>query len=235
MRVIPAIDLMGGRVVRLYRGDPRQRTAYSDDPVAVAREWEREGADMLHLVDLDAALGSGSNRGVVGEIAGKASIPVEIAGGLRSEGAAEEAAALAARIVVGTMAFEDRPALERASSRIGMGRVVVSVDHAGGEVVVRGWRERAGVGLLEAMGGLASAGFTEFLLTDVGRDGTMRGPDLDFLGRACGVRGASVIASGGISGPDDVRRVRERGASGVILGRALYEGKLGIREAKALA
>ena len=235
MKIIPAIDLMGGQVVRLYRGDPQQKTVYSDDPVAVARNWEDAGADMLHIVDLDAALGRGSNLGLVREIAAQASVPVEIAGGLRSESAAAGAAGLADRIVVGTMAFRDRPAFERISSGIGRKKVVVSVDHMGGQVVVHGWQVNTGVMLLDAVRDFASMGFSEFLLTDVSRDGTMRGPDLEFLGRACSIKGANVIASGGISGPDDVRRVGEKNAFGVILGRALYENTVSIAEAKRLA
>lgn len=235
MKIIPAIDLMGGQVVRLYRGDPQQKTVYSDDPVAVARDWEGAGADMLHLVDLDATLGRGSNLGLIREIAAQASIPVEIAGGLRSESAAAGAASLADRIVIGTMAFKDRPAFERLSSGMDKKKIVVSADHVGGEVVVHGWQSGTGVRLLDAVRDFASAGFSEFLLTDVRRDGTMQGPDLEFLGQACGIGNANVIASGGISSLDDVRRVMEKNAFGVILGKALYEGKVGIAEAKELA
>lgn len=232
MKVIPAIDLMDSQVVRLYKGDPRQKTVYSDDPVAVARDWEREGADMLHIVDLDATLGRGSNHPVVREIAGRVSVPVEVAGGLRSESAAAEAAGLADRIVVGTMAFQDRQALDRVASEVGRDRVVVSVDHVEGQIVVRGWQSGTGIGLLDAAREFAAAGFSEFLLTDVGRDGTMQGPDLEFLEKVCQIKGANVIASGGISSIDDVQKVKERNAFGVILGKALYEKKVGIREAR---
>lgn len=235
MKIIPAVDLMGGQVVRLYRGDPDQKTVYSDDPVSVARDWQRQGADMLHLVDLDATLGSGSNLSLIQEIAAQASVPVEIAGGLRSGPDAAEAARHAERIVVGTMAFRDRPALERLAESMGTKRVVVSVDHVGGEVVIHGWQSGTGVRLLDAVRDFVLAGFSEFLLTDVSRDGTMRGPDLGFLEKACGIGGANVIASGGISSLADVQKVKERNAFGVILGKALYEGRVGIREAKELA
>lgn len=230
MRIIPAIDLMGGRVVRLYQGDPARATVYGDDPAGTARRWEAEGADMLHVVDLDAALGRGSNRGAVGEILGAVSVPVEVAGGLRSRELVEAAAGSAARVVVGTLAFRDRGLLGSLLRELGPDRIVVSVDHLDGRVVVGGWKEDTGEPLLGAVSGFLEMGITEFLLTSVGRDGTLGGPELEHLGRACGL-GASVIASGGISGAGDVRLVRERGASGVILGRALYEGRLSVREA----
>ena len=234
MRIIPAIDLMDGKVVRLYRGDPEKKTVYSDDPVKVAKEWERDGADMLHVVDLDAALGTGSNVGLVSAVASSVSIPVQVAGGLRSTESAIDAASAADRIVVGTMAFEDKESLGAVSAEIGTDRTVISADHSGGMVVTRGWQSETGVGLLDAVNGFVSDGFSEFLVTDVGRDGTMQGPDLGFLGMLCGVPRARIIASGGISGVRDVQSVLERGAWGVILGRALYEGKLGIREAKGI-
>lgn len=234
MRIIPAVDLMGGQVVRLYRGDPQLKTVYSDDPVAVARQWERDGADMLHLVDLDATLGRGSNLDTIKKIATRSSVPVEVAGGLRSEQAVLDAADAADRIVIGTMAFRDRQALGRASSRIGQNRTVISVDHVGGKVVIHGWQSKTDIAMLDAVRDLAYDGFSEFLLTDVDRDGTMHGPDLEFLTKACTINGANIIASGGISCLEDVRQVGEANASGVILGKALYEGKVGIREAKAV-
>lgn len=233
MRIIPAIDLMAGQVVRLYKGDPQQKTIYSDDPVAVARQWELDGADMLHLVDLDATLGRGSNLGMIKEIAARSSIPVEVAGGLRSKQAVFDAAAAADRVVIGTMAFSDRQTMQSASSKIGQSRTVISVDHAGGKVVIHGWQSNTGIAMLDAVRDLASDGFSEFLVTDINRDGTMRGPDLEFLAKACAVDGANIIASGGISCLEDVRQVGKANASGVILGKALYEGKVGIGEAKA--
>lgn len=235
MKIIPAVDLMDGQVVRLYRGDPHQKTTYSDDPVAISKQWEKEGADMLHLVDLDATLGSGNNMDVIREVASCVSIPVQIAGGLRSEQLAVDVAGTADRIVVGTMAFEDRQALMRVSSQTGKSRIVISVDHSNGRIVTRGWQADAGTGLLEAAGSFLSDGFSEFLLTDVGRDGTMQGPDLEFLDKLCQMSGANVIASGGISGSEDIVNVRKKNAAGVILGRALYENVLSIREAKELA
>ena len=232
MRVIPAVDLMDGQVVRLYRGDPGQKTVYGGDPVSVSKRWEREGADMLHIVDLDAAVGTGSNLDLIERICGELSVPVEVGGGLRDERIIERAASFAARVVIGTLAFRDRDLLRRISGRYGPSRIVVSVDHVDGLVVTHGWQQSTRIPLLEAIGGFAGMGLTEFLLTSVSRDGTMEGPDLDVLEGACAVRGANVIASGGISGVADVRAVRAKNASAVILGKALYEGRISVGEAK---
>ncbi len=234
MKVIPAIDIMGGRVVRLVQGDPEKKTVYGDDPVNTAKRWEADGADMLHIVDLDATLGRGSNLAVAGRIAAGVSIPVEIAGGLRTEGLAGQAMESAARIVLGTMAFGDTDALVRLRERYGADRIVISVDHVDGRIVVDGWQEKTQVDLFEAICRFLGMGFGRFLLTDVRRDGTLRGPETERMGRACKLGGAEVIASGGISSINDVRRVRDAGASGVILGKALYEGAVSIREAKNL-
>lgn len=235
MKVIPAVDLMDGQVVRLYRGDPRRKTVYSSDPVCVAKRWESAGADMLHLVDLDAALGTGSNLNIIEEIAQKTSVPVQVAGGLRSEKIIERAASFAARVVIGTVAFTDRGMLLRAAQRCGFFRTVISVDHVDGIVVTHGWQESTKTPLLDAISEFVGAGFTEFLLTNVGRDGTMEGPDLRFLEKACGIPHANVIASGGISGVEDVYDVRTKNAFAVILGRALYEGRVSIEEATRAA
>jgi len=235
MKVIPAVDLMDGQVVRLYRGDPGRKTVYGSDPVRVAKKWEGAGADMLHLVDLDAALGTGSNLDIIEEIAQETSVPVQVAGGLRDEKIIERAASFAARVVIGTMAFIDRDMLLRVAQRCGFFRTVISVDHADGIVVTHGWQESTRTPLLDAINEFAGAGFTEFLLTNVGRDGTMDGPDLRFLEKACSIPHANVIASGGISDVGDVRDVRAKNASAVILGRALYEGKVSIEEAARAA
>lgn len=226
MIAIPAIDVMGGSVVRLYRGDPQKSTVYGGDPAAMASKWRDQGAKMLHIVDLDAALGSGDNSGIIEKAARAVDIPVQVAGGLRTPGAVSRALGFAERAVVGTMAFEDGAALESAGDEHGRSRIVVSADHSDGAVVTHGWRRGTGTPVAGAVADFAARGFADVLLTHVGRDGTMGGPDLEYLEKACAVRGARVIASGGISGPGDVERVRSAGASAVILGRALYEGRV---------
>jgi len=233
MKIIPAIDLMNGQVVRLYKGDPKQKTVYSDDPVEIARKWQANGADMLHLVDLDATLGVGSNMPIIKKILDEISIPVEVAGGLRNKSLIYDVAKISDRIVVGTLAFKDKALLEKILADLGPEKVVISVDHKDGQIVIHGWQDGTGIHLISAIKKFLDMGFTEFLLTNVNRDGTLQGPDLEFLEQACSLN-ANVIASGGISNVHDVVCVKEKNAFGVILGKALYENKITIQEAKSV-
>jgi phosphoribosylformimino-5-aminoimidazole carboxamide ribotide isomerase len=235
MKIIPAIDLMDGKVVRLYKGDPNQKTVYSDDPVDIAKQWESAGADIIHLVDLDATLGIGSNLDIIKKILGTVSIPVEVAGGLRDESLVLEVAKLSERIVLGTLAFKDKPLLKSLLAKLGSEKIVISVDHKDGEIVINGWQKNTGIKLISSIKEFLEMGFTEFLLTNVSRDGTLEGPDLEFLEQACSLPNANIIASGGISNVSDVADVKEKNAFGVILGKALYEKKISIQEAKKLS
>ncbi|QMU53942.1 MAG: 1-(5-phosphoribosyl)-5-[(5-phosphoribosylamino)methylideneamino]imidazole-4-carboxamide isomerase [Nitrosopumilus sp.] len=235
MKIIPAIDLMNGQVVRLYKGDPNQKTIYSDVPVDIASRWESAGADILHLVDLDATLGRGSNLDVIKKILDAVSIPVEVAGGLRDRSLVLEMAKLSERIVLGTLAFKDKSLLKSLLSDLGSKKIVISVDHNDGEIVTHGWQKNTGIELIPAMKEFLDMGFTEFLLTNVSRDGTLEGPDLEFLEQACLLSNANVIASGGISNANDVKDVKEKNPFGVILGKAMYENKISIEDAKKLS
>ena len=235
MKIIPAIDLMEGKVVRLYKGDPKQKTIYSDNPIDIAKKWESAGADMIHLVDLDATLGNGSNLDMIKKILDSVSIPVEVAGGLRDKSIVMDMAKISERVVLGTLAFKDKPLLKSLLSELGSEKIVISVDHKDGKIVIHGWQKDAGIQLLDAINEFLEIGFTEFLLTNVNRDGTLEGPDLDFLDQTCRLTNANVIASGGISNVNDVKNVKEKNAFGVILGRALYENKISIEEAKKLS
>jgi len=235
MKIIPAIDLMGGKVVRLYKGDPNQKTVYSDNPIDIAKQWESAGADIIHLVDLDATLGIGSNLNIIKKILETLTIPVEVAGGLRDKSLVLEMAKLSKRIVLGTLAFKDKSLLELLLFELGPEKIVISVDHKDGEIVIHGWQKGTGIKLIPAINEFLKMGFTEFLLTNVSRDGTMEGPDLEFLEQACNLSKTNIIASGGISNLDDVKDVKEKNAFGVILGKALYEKKISIEEAKKLS
>lgn len=234
MKIIPAIDLMDGQVVRLYKGDPKQKTVYSSNPVEIAQKWEKNGADMLHIVDLDATLGIGSNLAIIKKIIENISIPIEIAGGLRAESIAMEAAKIAQRIVIGTLAFKEEEILKRLLDKLGPAKIVISVDHKDGKIVTHGWQQGTDIDLIESIKNFLAMGFTEFLLTNVNKDGTLEGPDLVFLEQACNLN-ANVIASGGISNVKDVENVKEKNPFGVILGKALYENKISIQEAKKLS
>ncbi|MFB5604234.1 MAG: 1-(5-phosphoribosyl)-5-[(5-phosphoribosylamino)methylideneamino]imidazole-4-carboxamide isomerase [Candidatus Nitrosomaritimum aestuariumsis] len=234
MKIIPAIDLMDGQVVRLYKGDPKQKTVYSDNPIEIAQKWEKNGADMLHIVDLDATLGLGSNLSIIKKIIENISIPVEIAGGLRDESIVMDAAHISKRIVIGTLAFKDKEILKKLLEKLGSEKIVISVDHKDGKIVTHGWQKGTDIDLIDSIKDFLAMGFTEFLLTNVNRDGTLEGPDLEFLEKACNLN-ANVIASGGISNAKDVENVKEKNPFGVILGKALYENKISIEEAKKLS
>ncbi len=234
MKIIPAIDLMDGQVVRLYKGDPKQKTVYSNDPVSVAKKWQGAGADMLHIVDLDATIGTGSNLDLIEQITKELSIPVEVAGGLRSEEIIDRAISFSSRVVLGTLAFKDKELLQRIAKKYDYSKIVISVDHMDGFIVTHGWQESTKTPLLDAINEFVKMGFTEFLLTNVSKDGTMEGPDLEYLEKACAIQNANVIASGGISNIDDVSDVQTKNAFAVILGKALYENKISIEEAKQL-
>jgi len=234
MKIIPAIDLMDEQVVRLYKGDPTKKTVYSENPIEIAKKWEANGADMLHIVDLDATLGIGSNISIIKKILEEISIPAEVAGGLRDKSIVMDVAKISKRIVLGTLAFNDKPLLKTLLSELGSEKIVISVDHKDGKIVINGWQKNTGIPVLDAIDDFLDMGFTEFLLTNVSRDGTMDGPDLKFLEQTCRLTNANVIASGGISNVNDVKNVKEKNAFGVILGKALYENKISIGEAKKI-
>jgi len=228
--VIPAIDLRGGRAVRLFRGDPTHETEYDTDPVAVARRFEQEGARRLHVVDLDAALGDGSNHDVVIELARSVAIPVQLGGGLRSMEAVEEALESGvARVILGTVAATDPGFVEEAVARFN-DRIVVGVDIKEDRVMVRGWQE-AGPLIRDAFPMLLAASAPRFLVTSIRMDGTMDGPDVELYRRVLELAGDTpVIASGGIRNPDDVWELRELGIEAAVVGKALYVGTMKISE-----
>jgi len=232
MKIIPAIDLMEGKVVRLYKGDPSKKTIYSENPLEIAKKWESAGADMIHLVDLDATLGSGSNFDLLKNIVKSVKIPVQVAGGLRDEKTIEEALKFATRVVIGTLAFKDLTPLDGLLEKYGSEKLVISVDHNDGLIVVNGWQETTKISLIDAVNDFIKMGFSEYLSTSIVRDGTLQGPDLVPLKRINEIENVNLIVSGGISNIDDVIKVKELDPFGVILGKALYENHVTIEEAK---
>jgi phosphoribosylformimino-5-aminoimidazole carboxamide ribotide isomerase len=224
----PAIDLMGGRVVRLLHGDPARSTAYPDRPVDVALRFGAEGADGVHVVDLDAAFGTGSNATAVREIVANSAVRVQVGGGLRDRASVEAALlAGAARVVLGSLPFRE-PGLFAELLRDFGARLVVALDCREGRPAIHGWTEDAGAGgAEEAARNLSESGVDALLVTDVARDGAMTGPNLDLL---AGVRAAfpgEVLASGGMRGEEDLARVASAlagGPSGAVFGRALHSG-----------
>ena len=234
MKIIPAIDLMEGKVVRLYRGDPKKKTIYSENPLEIAKKWESAGADMLHLVDLDATLGTGSNFELLKDIAESVKIPVEVAGGFRNEKIVEEAIEFAQRVVIGTLAFKDKTVLDKLLKTYGNEKLVISVDHKDGLIVVNGWQQTTDVALIDAVNDFIKMGFSEYLSTSIVRDGTLDGPDLESLKMVNEIKNVNLIVSGGISNIEDIVKVKELDPFGVILGKALYENQVTIEEAKGI-
>jgi len=233
--LFPAIDLLDGRAVRLYQGDYDRGTVYSDDPVAQARVFAEAGARWIHVVDLDAARsGTPRNREVIAAITAAVDVPVQTGGGVRNEEAAEALFAVGVeRVVIGTAALERPEFVRHLASRH---RVVVGLDARGREVAVRGWEEGSGRDLLDVAAEFADAGVESLVVTEIGRDGTLEGPDLAGLAEVLSVTTLPVIASGGVGSLDDLHalaalRSAHRSLAGVIVGRALYEGAFTLDEA----
>lgn len=235
--LFPAIDLRRGRCVRLEKGDAARETAYGDDPLEVARRFAEAGAEWVHVVDLDAAFGEGSNRALIREIAAAVPLKVQTGGGLRSEADLEEVlAAGVARVVVGTAAVERPELVRRAVERWGAERIAVGVDARGRRPAVRGWTEESDLDLFDLGRSLAELGVRTLIHTDIERDGMMQGPNLPLSAELAERSGASVVVSGGIRGLADVEAVaaaaREgAGVEGVIVGKAIYEGRMDVAEA----
>jgi phosphoribosylformimino-5-aminoimidazole carboxamide ribotide isomerase len=223
--VIPAIDLRGGRAVRLRRGDPREETAYANDPVDVAQRFQEQGARRLHVIDLDAALGEGDNREAITAICRAVVVPVQVGGGIRSlEAAAAVFDAGGARAILGTAAAADASFVARAVEEFAE-RVVVAVDVRGGHLMIDGWREE-GPALDPAIAGLNEAGAPRYLVTAIARDGTLDGPDLTLYRQVLKLTDRPVIASGGVRNAEDVWALRDVGCEAAVAGKALYEKTL---------
>jgi len=233
MDVIPAVDLMGGKVVRLVRGDPALATSYErlGDPVSVAKMWEAGGARFVHVVDLDAALGSGSNLEVVEAIARAVEVPLQVGGGIRSLEAARRIFSVGVkRAVLGSVAFSSPSVVNEILEEFGCSRVVIALDNLGGQVMVRGWKASTKVSVPQAVKRFSEMGIKLFLVTSVARDGTLSGPDLDVLSQLRR-KEFEVIAAGGIGRLKDLVALKKAGASAVVVGKALYEGKFSLSEA----
>ena len=237
--VFAAVDISDGKCVRLLQGRFGTETVYSDDPVKVALGFSSAGARWLHIVDLDGAkTGVPKNRELVLEVVRKSSCPVQAGGGMRTMDDVEQLLAAGAnRAVLGTVALEDPDAMAKACARYGP-RIAVSLDARGGELASHGWTVGTGVPVLDAVGSFERAGVSAFIYTDVGRDGTMQGPNIEGLQRLTEATELPVIASGGIGTLDELRTVASMyptGVTGAIVGRALYEHKFGIGEANLAA
>jgi phosphoribosylformimino-5-aminoimidazole carboxamide ribotide isomerase len=236
MILLPAIDILGGKAVRLTQGDFGAKTEYDDDPLDAARRWVRAGARGLHVVDLDGArTGTPASIEHAARITAELDVPVQVGGGLRTLEAVRDAiAAGASRVVLGTAAFTDVDFLDEAIAALG-DRVIVSIDARDGRVATSGWTEQTEIPVEAVIERLGSRGVRRFVYSSIERDGTLAGPDLDAVRRiARAVRG-SFLYSGGISSLEDLRALaalRQVNLAGVIVGKALYEGRFTVAEAR---
>ena len=241
MLIIPAIDIRGGKCVRLFQGDYSKETVYGDNPVEQAVRWEKEGAHIIHLVDLDGAkAGHPVNTEVIRSICQTVHIPCEIGGGIRSAADAEKLfEAGVYRIILGTAACENPALAKEFITAFSTERVVVGVDARAGSVAVKGWVENSGVDVFDLIRQLQDSGVSRFIYTDIATDGALSGPNCDAVAAVCArIPYSNVIASGGISSARDIRALKERNKKnleGVIVGKALYDGKVTFAELEAEA
>ena len=233
MKVIAAIDIMEGSVVRLIKGNATDNVIYNSDPVETAKKWVLCGADMLHIVDLDAAFSTYNNSELISRIRNAVKVQLQVAGGIRTPEAADLILEKGDKVVIGTMAYSDQESIKRLA-RKNTGRIVISIDQKDGVVMVKGWKESTGTKVTDAISQFMAMGIDEFLLTSIERDGTLEGPDMQAIVEAV-KSGARIIASGGIARIEDILRVKSAGCSSVILGKAMYDGKISIERAKAVA
>ncbi|MGW8312275.1 MAG: 1-(5-phosphoribosyl)-5-[(5-phosphoribosylamino)methylideneamino]imidazole-4-carboxamide isomerase [Desulfuromonadales bacterium] len=238
MIVIPAIDLKNGQCVRLEQGLMEKDTVYSDDPAAMARHWQDEGGELLHLVDLDGAFaGVPKNREAIQAIVAAVDIPTELGGGIRDLETIEAYLELGVeRVILGTVAKENPPLVAEACRRF-TGRILVGIDARDGMVAVRGWAELTAKKAVDLAKEMEDLGVTAIIYTDIARDGMMQGPNLAATAALAKAISIPVIASGGVSSLDDIRnllRIESAGIAGVITGKAIYNGSLNLREAVAL-
>ena len=229
MLVIPAVDIIDARAVRLVRGVEFERKDYGD-PLEAALLWAQQGAKMIHVIDLDAALGKGGNPGVVRRIIKEAGVDVQVGGGVHSIG---NAAALldggASRVILGSLAFRDPEAVERLLGFYGEDRIVVSLDHSGGTLKVNGWRTEAGISLDEALDRFTGLGVSRFLVTCIDVDGTLGSPDISTV-KGLTSR-ARIMAAGGVGRLDDLKKLKAVGVEAAVVGKALYEGRFNLSQA----
>ena len=232
LTLLPAVDVAGGRAVRMVRGAAGSETVYGD-PLEAALAWQRDGADWIHLVDLDAAFGRGSNAELLAEVVKRLDVAVELSGGIRDD--ASLAAALAtgaARVNLGTAALEDPAWCDHVCATYG-DRVAVGLDVRGETLAARGWTKPGG-NLFQVLARLEGAGCARYVVTDVLCDGTLTGPNLTLLLQVCAKTKRPVVASGGVSKLDDLRQLmalEPAGVEGVIVGKALYTGAFTVAEA----
>jgi phosphoribosylformimino-5-aminoimidazole carboxamide ribotide isomerase len=232
MEIIPAVDIRGGRCVRLHQGDYDQETVFADDPVTAALTWYSHGARWLHIVDLDGAVaGEPQNMAVVAQIIKETGLLVELGGGIRQEDVAEKLLRQGVgRILLGTVAIENRELVKQLCQQFGEA-IAVSLDARDGKIAIHGWQKDTVVEVLQLSREMVDAGVKRFIYTDIKRDGTLTEPNFDMIEELLDEADVPVIVAGGISRIEHLRRIKELGAEGAIIGKALYTGDIDLGEA----
>ena len=235
MIIYPAIDIRGGRCVRLTEGRFAAETVFADDPAKIALKWAGMGAEFLHLVDLDGALaGEGKNVPVIERILQSVSIPVQLGGGIRNLETIEKLLSLGVtRLILGSAAVKNPQLVEEACKKY-PGHIAVGIDAKNGEVAIEGWRKGSGVAATEQAKQMAAYGVETIIYTDISRDGMLTGPNFEMLSQLQQLPFIRLIASGGMSSIDDLKKLQAMGVYGAITGKALYEGKITMAEIRAL-
>ncbi len=234
LQLIPAIDLMNGKIVRLSRGDPKTAKVYDQfgGPVKTARKWRAEGATKLHIIDLDAAFGTGDNLSVIAEIAESVELPIQVGGGIRTIETAQKLLTIGIKqVILGALAFSNPKAITQIQQKFGTETVIVALDNKDGKIMVEGWKTPTTSGIKDALKKFTALKVTTFLVTSITKDGTLSGPDLETLSEACQYPNVEIIAAGGISSLNDLAALKRVGVEGVVIGKALYEGRFTLKEA----
>ena len=240
MIILPAIDIRGGKCVRLFKGNFEQETVFSDFPFEMAKKWESQGGEFLHLVDLDGArAGKPQNLAAVKEILANVEIPAELGGGIRETAHIEEALNLGvSRVILGSVAVKNPELVKESCKNFGGDKVVVGIDAKNGVVAVDGWGVSGDIEAVELALRMRDVGVTTIIYTDIGRDGTLTGVNAEETANIAKKSGLKVIASGGVSSIEDIRLLKQYasdGIEGVIVGKSIYTGALDLSEAIAVA
>jgi phosphoribosylformimino-5-aminoimidazole carboxamide ribotide isomerase len=234
VQVIPAIDLMDGKIVRLSQGNPKTAKVYNQfgNPVETARKWKTEGAKKLHIIDLDAAFSTGNNLAVIAKIARSIDLPIQVGGGIRTVDAVEKLFTTGiTQVILGALAFSNPKAITQIQEKFGAEHLIVALDNREGKIMVEGWKTPTNFGITEALEKFAKLEVNTFLITSITKDGTLSGPDLDTLSKACQHPNVDIIAAGGISSLNDLAALKWVGVEGAVVGKAIYEGRFTLKEA----
>lgn len=234
MQLIPAIDLMNGKIVRLSRGDPKTAKFYDQfgNPVDAAMRWRDEGANKLHIIDLDAAFNIRNNHDIIAEISKNVDLPIQVGGGIRSfETVAKLFKTGISQVILGALAFSDESAIAKIQRQFGYESVIVALDNTDGRIMVEGWKTATALSVNEALQKFVRLGVRTFLITSISQDGMLSGPDFATLKQACQNPNANIIAAGGISSIEDLASLKNIGVEGAVIGKALYEGRFTLKEA----